>query len=341
AVAELVTARWLVDTSEDWVALPSRTHRDALVTILEGAARTKLHLAAAHVVENEEGKCGRVEAAWHAAQAGEPQRASAAMLSAARAAAEGLFEATTTQLVAYARRTDPSCEEVAMEILADALARGMASQSPPSKRSSAPPPKPSSVPPRSDVVAQTDSEPPTIARLDLPPMEAIPKPPPVPEPEPSPEPAEASIAGTNIATRLGELAKEALLSADNAALERWADGLRATGESPVLADRMRALSRLGRGDIGDALRVLRRTRSHLDPKDHRVRAQTSLALGVALSVAGRPEEALLEGLDALARARQIGDDAGASACVAFLAKLYAAIGRPEVDRLRVLSPPPG
>ncbi len=326
-VAELVSSRWLVDTQEDWVGLPSRTRRDALATLLEEPVRNKLHLAAAHVVEKEEGKFGRVEAAWHAAQAGEPQSASQAMLAAARAAADGLFEATTTQLVAYARRTDPSCEEVALEILANALARGMASQSPTSRHSPAPP--------------QADSEPPTIAKPELPPMAPIPKAPPLPEPEASPDPPEASIAGTNIATRLGELAKEALLSADNASLERWADGLRATGESPVLADRMRALSRLGRGDIGDALRVLRRTRAQLDPKDHRVRAQTSLALGVALSVAGRPEEALLEGLDALARARQIGDTAGASACVAFLAKLYASIGRPEVERLRAFSPPPG
>jgi len=145
--------------------------------------------------------------------------------------------------------------------------------------------------------------------------------------------------GAHIALRLGELAKDALLSADNAALERWVDGLRASGESPMFTERLRALSRLGRGDIGDALRVLRRTRSALDPDDHKQRCQTSLALGVALSVAGRPQEALLEGMDALARARHAGDERGAKACLAFLAKLFTSVGRPEGDRLRVSASP--
>jgi ATP/maltotriose-dependent transcriptional regulator MalT len=149
----------------------------------------------------------------------------------------------------------------------------------------------------------------------------------------SPEPPIAS-SGATIAVRLGELAKEALLSADNAALERWVDGLKAAGESPMFTERLRALSRLGRGDIGDALRVLRRTRSSLDPTDHKQRCQTSLALGVALSVAGRPQEALLEGMDALARARHAEDERGALACLAFLAKLYTSQGREEVEVLR-------
>jgi hypothetical protein len=356
-VEELIRSRWLVDTQEDWVALSSRTHRDALASLLEEGARTKLHLAAAHVIEEQEGKFGRVEAAFHASQAGESQRASGVLITAARATAEARFEATTTQLVAFARRADPTCEDSALEILANALARGIAA-APSSRRSSAPPaPRRSSAPPKPSITPSAppeethDSEPPTIAKLDLPPVAPNPElgspappeaPPAPPESSPthdhSPEPAEASIEGTNIATRLAELAKEALLSADNAALERWVDGLRATGESPIYTDRMRALSRLGRGDIGDALRVLRRTRAQLDLKDHRVRCQTSLALGVALSLAGRPEEALLEGLDALARARQIGDEAGAMACVAFLAKLYTSIQRPEAERLRSWAP---
>ena len=87
---------------------------------------------------------------------------------------------------------------------------------------------------------------------------------------------------------------------------------------------------LGRGDIGDALRVLRRMRARLDTNDHARRCQTSLALGVALSVDGRPQEALLETLDALARARQIDDEQGARACLAFLAKLYSSVER-EAD----------
>ena len=145
----------------------------------------------------------------------------------------------------------------------------------------------------------------------------------------SPSEAPASGSGSNIALRLGELAKEALIAGDNASLERWVDGLRAAGESPIFTERMRAMARIVKGDIGDALRVLRRTRQQLDPKDHAVRCQTSLAMGIALSVAGRPQEALLEGMDALARARQTGDERAAKACVAFLAKLFTSVGRTE------------
>ncbi len=333
---ELMRGRWLVDTQEDWVGLPSRTHRDALSVLLDEADRKPLHEAVADVLEDEEGAFGRVEAAWHAAQAGDGTRAGRIMLSAARATTHAQLEASTTQLIAFARHADPDGEEAALEVLANAIARSP---------SAAPPRVAPSIAPASlkpfDVEKVHDSEPPTLARLDLAPMAALAG---LIAPDNAPESAPASqevasasggVQGATIATRLGELAKEALLSSDNAALERWVDGLRASGESPMFTERLRALSRLGRGDIGDALRVLRRTRAALDPDDHKQRCQTSLALGVALSVAGRPQEALLEGMDALARARHAKDERGASACLAFLAKLFTSVGRPESDRLRV------
>jgi hypothetical protein len=356
---ELIRGRWLVDTQEDWVALPSRTHREALAGVLEADARRLLHRASAEVIQKEEGVFGRVEAAWHAAQAGDGPAAARILLAAARGTAAARLEASTTQLIAFARRADPSCEEAAMELLANALER--APSVPPPKSKTSPPPRsmiPGSrvpsiriaepEPPRGidnvedlapfEVDTSHDSEPPTIAKMELAPMStndilrAV-------EPGNAVETEDAQTSGANIASRLGELAKDALLSADNAALERWVDGLRATGESPMFTERLRALSRLGRGDIGDALRVLRRTRSALDPRDHKLRCQTSLALGVALSVAGRPQEALLEGMDALARARHVGDERGAQACLAFLAKLYTSVGREEADRLRVNATP--
>lgn len=147
--------------------------------------------------------------------------------------------------------------------------------------------------------------------------------------------ASSSGDGARIAAaELGELTRRALLADDDGSLERLVDGLRAAGESPVLTERMRAMARLGRGDVGDALRALRRTRAELDPSDVRRRCQTSLALGIVLSVAGRPEEALLEGMDALARAREEGDAHGVRACLAFLAKLYASVAR-ETDSGRL------
>ncbi|MBS2012070.1 MAG: hypothetical protein JST00_04240 [Deltaproteobacteria bacterium] len=357
---ELIRGRWVVDTQEDWVGFPSRTHREALSTgLLEESARAPLHRAAADVIEEEEGVFGCVEAAWHASQVGEGSRAAKMLLAAAKATASARLEASTTQLIAFARRADPSCEEAAMELLANALSRAPSvppplSRAPASRRGSVPRmmasivPAPAPVPreARAETQASTagvvspddlapfeveghDSEPPTIAKLELapfaegaPPSEQVPR-------DPS-----AVSSGADIASRLASLAKEALLSADNAALERWVDGLKAAGESPMFTERLRALSRLGRGDIGDALRVLRRTRASLDPRDQKLRCQTSLALGVALSVAGRPQEALLEGMEALARARQTGDERGAQACLAFLAKLFAGQGRDEGSKLR-------
>ena len=354
ALEELIRGRWLVDTQEDWVGLPSRTHRDALAVLLDAGARNPLHRASAEVVQKDEGVFGRVEAAWHAMQAGDGPAAARILLASARGTASARLEASTTQLIAFARRADPSCEEEALELLANALAR--APSVPPSRARSAPPPRERSVPPLplpppaptvidpDDLAAfeieAHDSEPPTIAKFELAPMaqqEILRAVEPVTEAESTEGPGVSS--GANIATRLGELAKEALLSADNAALERWVDGLRAAGESPMFTERLRALSRLGRGDIGDALRVLRRTRSALDPRDHKLRCQTSLALGVALSVAGRPQEALLEGMDALARARHVGDERGAEACLAFLSKLYASVGREESVALRASASP--
>ena len=349
---ELMRGRWLVDTQEDWVALPSRTHREALAVLLDAETRRPIHRASAEVIQKQEGVFGRVEAGWHAAQVGDGPAAARILIAAARATAAARLEASTTQLIAFARRADPSCEEAALELLANALERAP-SNAPPRSRPVPPrsiPPMPrvphlsSLLPPRTasdseelapfEVDTSHDSEPPTIAKIDLPPMARSDASPILPDvAEADDEPPVAS-SGANIAVRLGELAKEALLSADNAALERWVDGLTAAGESPMFTERLRALSRLGRGDIGDALRVLRHTRSSLDPTDHKQRCQTSLALGVALSVAGRPQEALLEGMDALARARHAEDEHGAIACLAFLAKLYTAQGREEVELLR-------
>jgi hypothetical protein len=144
----------------------------------------------------------------------------------------------------------------------------------------------------------------------------------------------------DLGTRLTELAKEALLGADTRAFERWTEGLVASGEHGRFADRMHAIVHLSHGDTGEALRLLRSARAELEATASRAeRCQAALALGVALAAAGRPDEALLEALEALARAREAGDDddndKGVLACLAFLAKLYASVERPEdAARLR-------
>jgi hypothetical protein len=83
----------------------------------------------------------------------------------------------------------------------------------------------------------------------------------------------------------------------------------------------------------DALPVLRRARTDADLQSPADRCRTSLALALALSMAGRHDEALLEALDALARAREQGTSEPFEACRALLAKLYGQTGRVEAATL--------
>jgi hypothetical protein len=84
---------------------------------------------------------------------------------------------------------------------------------------------------------------------------------------------------------------------------------------------------LRRGATADALRRLRA--ATLAAKEPAARARARLAYGVALAGAGRAESALLEALEALARAREAGDAHGEHACALFLARLSAASGHPD------------
>jgi hypothetical protein len=77
----------------------------------------------------------------------------------------------------------------------------------------------------------------------------------------------------------------------------------------------------------DALRALRRARAEAEGASSQCHA--ALALAVALGLAGRADEALLEGMDALARAREVGDAKATQACLALLSKLFTGAGRTD------------
>ena len=128
------------------------------------------------------------------------------------------------------------------------------------------------------------------------------------------------------AARMVEAGRAALVSGNAQSLQRLSEGLRATGEHDALADRMRAMARLSRGQIEDAIRALRHSRVGAMNEPPAVQCQASLALAFALATAGQPDDALLEGLDALARAREANDSRAQAACLAFLAKLFARVG---------------
>jgi hypothetical protein len=433
AIDELVRARFLSEIRDGYVALPSRTHRDALGEIIDDAQRKTIHRVVCDILEAEDGRLARAEAAYHAARAGDGSRAAKLALAASRAASDLGLDFSAVRLLGFAREQDPTVQPEAKARVASSIPPRPPAAAPvavPAPAESSPQPvsglggptsapasrtifdmrapeplggetiiapapviRPSQfadapasatavdvvipvlaqekgTPPDSDEGSnataseppsskRADSEPPTVARTNLAPFVGFPQMPVAAAPEPvkvtasnappmyeSTPPKEGLPAPSEgdklLADRLTELAKEALLGADTAALERWVDNLGATGEHAMLADRMRAMARLSRGEIGDALRVLKRARASL-PKDAAgLRCQTSLALGMALAVAGRSEEALLEGLDALSRAKQGSDARGTSACLAFLAKLYASVERArDAERLRAGTPSAG
>ncbi len=94
-----------------------------------------------------------------------------------------------------------------------------------------------------------------------------------------------------------------------------------------LADRVRNLARGLQGkDAGDVLSDVRRARARVEGAPSATRCQAALALAMTLAIAGRPEEALLEALDALARAREGQEPKAVGACMALLAKLYSSAG---------------
>lgn len=312
AIEGLVREKWLLDVQEDWVGLPSRTHVRVLVEAPSDEERRRLHAAIGAVLRADEGAFGRADAAFHAAGEGDPRRAARIALDAARAAASRGLEASTFQLATLAGEWDESLAEGAREVLASVRSpSGTASAKSSVARGSASEKLLAAVP-------MHDAAPPFTPR-ELPPSLAPP----------------ASTRGSEVADELGELARDAIQDG-SAGLDRWLEAVTAKGETTLPSERMRAVARASRGEIGDALRVLRRMREGLDPADHALRCQTSLALGISLSAGGRPAEALLEGLDALARARAGGDARGTRACLAFLAKLYASVGRAD-DAARLSS----
>jgi hypothetical protein len=101
-------------------------------------------------------------------------------------------------------------------------------------------------------------------------------------------------------------------------------------QRPALAERLQAMAKLARGETGDAIRRLRHAAEDALRAGSRDQCRTLLALAVALGAAGRQEEALLEALSALARARELGDAKGERACLLFLSRLSATAGHHDV-----------
>lgn len=170
---------------------------------------------------------------------------------------------------------------------------------------------------------------PSVARMQAVRPDPSPAPPPLPAPLPPPRAPQASVTnelGRTPAARPAAMqattdartvtrSRAAFVARDRETLERLSADL---GALQGVGARMRAFVDLTRGDTGPALRTLEEARrTAVGP----ARSQTSLALAVALAGVGHLDDALLEGLDALARAREHGDAAAARACSRFLEQL--------------------
>jgi hypothetical protein len=98
-------------------------------------------------------------------------------------------------------------------------------------------------------------------------------------------------------------------------------------ETPVFGRRVRDAAESGA--VAAAVELLPDLRRAASSPSGRSAGRARLELAVALSLAGRRDDALLEALDALARARETADSALGPACLALVAKLYAQAGWPD------------
>jgi len=122
-------------------------------------------------------------------------------------------------------------------------------------------------------------------------------------------------------------------------IQAWAEQtMTEAPERRRVVERVGALVELQRGKQADAVRTLRNACEQARTWPAIERARSHLAYALGLAGTGRPLEALVEGLEALARAREAGDGKAEQACLSFLRRLYSNQGRGSVDAWRPRSP---
>jgi len=101
-VEELSRLGWLSAKPDGFYVLPSRTHRDVILSEMAEHERSRWHDAASRAIEHLGGKLATAEAARHAALSGDHQRAVDLALVAAKASRQLELEAATEALLAFA-----------------------------------------------------------------------------------------------------------------------------------------------------------------------------------------------------------------------------------------------
>ncbi len=98
-----------------------------------------------------------------------------------------------------------------------------------------------------------------------------------------------------------------------------------SGPQGTATERLSAMAQLVQGQGGEAIRRLREAQREAEKESPEVRCRAALALAVALAAVGRSQEAVLEGLKGLARAREAGDAKGERACARLLGNLASTL----------------
>jgi hypothetical protein len=112
-------------------------------------------------------------------------------------------------------------------------------------------------------------------------------------------------------------------------LESWIRCLPPSADADGGSARVRAIAALTRGATAEALKLLREGVAEAEAGPAVARSRAFLAYGIGLAAAGRTTEALLQGLQALARAREENLALGERACARFLSRLSGVAGHPE------------
>jgi hypothetical protein len=319
-IGELESRHFLRRTPHD-VLLSSRTLRDVLLQSLDEERRATGHKELARLLEATGRPLSLASAALHALLGGEREQALVLARRAALAAGSVGLVATASALSQFAARTERG-------ILAR---RGLCGpftwESPPSLRP--PPPDAEEVDEVELLEDSEEPEPPTqpVVRSPPPPPRARqPAPPSSASNSVKPSQPPSMVAALRTGRKDSEpsraaVAAQALKDRDWEGVERMVEELRADPENALAADRLEAMAELSRGETARALRLLRQVKDRALGADASTRSRAALALGVALASAGRTSEALLEALEALARARESHDFSGERACATFLAQL--------------------
>ena len=316
ARAPLEADGWLRVPDDRVYALPSRAHRRAILSRLDPSLADKWHSIAAEVVAAEGMPLALADAAHHALKARLGPRARELARATATAAHQcQLYEAASRfsmlartvdrQLPAVSAPATDVFEELPTKEFHVTALRG--SDRAPSETTAAAPPL--SMPPPSGSSGPVSSD-----------LSATP------------------LLGGSILPPAGDELSRDTEPFGIAAFAPQEPKTRADGRRRVPPPRPTNGGGEGRAPQLDELQRLRQAKAAAETAGSpAVLCQACVALGVALAAADRVEEALLEGLEALARAREEDNERGATAALAFLAKTFHQAERPDEARRLELS----